>query len=168
MTTRAIPNVEDLEEGYSQMYTDSYETSPISLVDERAIVDKTFTFHVWVAEKSRICTKTGCLTAGGLVLDEFGQRCGAWRVEPLERTAYTTFQQPGKWTQLVHLKDVNKVVILSLGVSVGEHMVAEMVVLRDDSTGRFYLQERNSAFQNIDGEIVMANFYGERTIWGST
>jgi hypothetical protein len=154
MATRAIPNVEDLEEGYNQMFTDSYETSPISVVEEMAIVDKTFTFH-------GACTETMLFTATGAILRN-GQEYGKWSVEPLERPAPTRIQQPGKWTQLVvHL--VGKVILISFG-----DYKLQMVVLRDESTGRLYLQERDSGFHNADGEIVMANGCGERTIWGST
>ncbi len=160
MTTRAIPTVDDLEEGYSQRFVDSYETAPISVVDETAIADKTFTFYTQDQEV------TVYLTAEGMMLRN-GQRYGAWSVEPLERPDYTTFQQPGKWTQLVHQRVVDRVILMSFGGN-RSPTVEQMVVLRDDSTGLIYLQERNSAFQNINGEIVMANFYGEKTIWGST
>ena len=161
MTTRAIPTVEDLEEGYNQMYTDSYETAPISVVDETAIKNKTFTFYIWDEEGD--CTETVYLTAQGTILRN-NVEYGEWSVMPLERPDYTTFQQPGKWTHLVHQRVVDKVILMSLGGPT----VEQMVVLRDDSTGRIYLQEMFSAFQNIGGKIVMANFYGEKTIWGST
>ena len=157
MATRAIPTVDDLEEGYNQLFTGSYDTSPISVVDETVIADKTFKFHI----EDCVCTVTMLFTANGGIVRN-GREYGKWSVMPLERPVPTRIQQPGKWTQLV-VHTVDKVLLMSFG-----DYKLQMVVLRDDSTGRLYLQERDSAFQNVDGDIVMANGCGKTTMWGST
>jgi hypothetical protein len=159
--TRLVPKKHELGE----IFVDSYEMAPISVVDDIDLADNTFTFHVWDEHEDKEREINTYFTSNGRIISGNNVDSGRWSVVDLESPEYIAFQQPGMWGQITHAKHVMRAVYISIDDLCFNLM---MFVLHDESTGLLYLQERESIFHNVGGKIKMMDFKGKNwKLWGS-
>jgi hypothetical protein len=160
--TRLLPKLHELGDKYTA-FVDSYEMSPISVVNDIDIARNTFTFHLW-EDDDKEREINAYFTTNGMIISGNNVESGRWSVAELENHEYITFQQPGMWGEITHAKRVRRAVDISID---DVCFNLRMYVLHDETTGLLYLQEACSMFQNIDGKIKMADFEGNWKLWGS-